>query len=205
MNNSRMWLMGRAWLLGLALCLTMKCYGFEKLPESYLVSYGDPKADIKITHFFSFTCPNCVALYREEFRDLKAKYVDTGKVYLTFHPVPMDLLTVQGMHCLEKLSPKEKKIFLEALLEELIIDNPDFSACLMVKAMDLLEKPVPLLQDKAYLQETDAFNDAFKFLKQEEKIIAVPTVEVNGTIYAKEVPDKHFIEAIIKNLGGPNE
>ena len=181
--------------------LSVKGDAFEKLPEAYLVSYGDPHAKIQITHFFSFTCPNCVALYREEFSDLKRDYVDSGKVHLTFHPVPMDLLTVQGMHCLEKLSPKEKKIFLEALLEELIIDNPEFSTRLMIKAMDLLDKPTPLLQDRKYLEETAAFTDAFKFLKQEEKIVAVPTVEVNGTIYAKEVPDKHFIEAIIKKSG----
>lgn len=184
--------------IGIMLVLAFSnLYGLEKLPEAYLVSYGDPNAPIKVTHYFSFTCPHCVALYREEFKELQSKYVDSGKVLLTFHPVPMDLLTVRGMHCLEKLSLKEKKVFLEALLEELIIDNAELSSTLMVKAMELLGKPIPQLMEKNYLQETDAFKNAFQFLKQDEKVIAVPTIEVNGKIYPKEVPDKDFFEHLM--------
>ena len=181
-------------------------WSLEKLPETYLVSYGDPNAPTKITHYFSFTCPHCVALYREEFSDLRTHYVDTGRIFLTFHPVPMDLLTVRAMHCMEKLAPKEKKVFLEAVLEELVINNTEFSSQLMIKAMELFDKPTPLLMEKEYLQETEAFKQAFEFLKQKEKVIAIPTIEVNGKVYPNEVPDKDFLESLLpkvqKGTGG---
>jgi hypothetical protein len=175
-------------------------FALEKLDAKYQIAYGDPQAKIKITQYFSFQCPHCVGLFKQDFKEIKAKYLDTKKVYWIFHPIPMDMPTVQGMVCLEKLLDKEKRIFLEVLLDELVIENPQVTACLMEKAMEVFEKPISQLKDKEYLSETNAFLDAYHFLKQKEKIEVVPTIEINGQLYLQEIPDKEFIDSKLENL-----
>ncbi len=187
-------------IYGLCLLFASSAFGLEKLSEPYLVTYGDLTSGIKITSYFSFKCPHCVELFRREFKDIKSQYIESKKISFTFHPVPMDLLTVQAMACLERLSDEKKKIFLEAILEELDIDDQEFSSILMEKAMEILGDPVPNLRERSYLSQTTAFNAAFKFLKQEEEIVALPAVEVNGRLYSEEIPDKDFIEGVLNGL-----
>lgn len=186
------------WLIA---CLSLgKAFALTHLKDDYLISYGNPQAPVRVIHYFSFLCPNCSSLFQREFRELKIKYIDTDQVYWTFHPVPMDMLTLQGMECLQKLNPKEKQIFLEAILEETVLEDQSLCACLMEKAMDVFKKPLPELQKKSYLSSTDSFQDAFLFLSQKETITAVPTVEVNGKLYLNDVPDSQFIEQKLKEL-----
>ena len=188
-------------LLCLLLLLPHTAFSIEKLPEPYLIHLGSSKAPLKIVQYYSLTCPHCVALFRKQFQQIKHDHIETDQVQWTFHPVPMDLPTVQAMECLSKLSPKEKEIFLEAILEELAIDKPTFTATLMQKGMEVLKKPITKLQDKEYLSHTTAFDDAFHFLKQNDELNAVPAVEVNGAFIAGEIPDRSFIQKALLNLG----
>lgn len=178
----------------------VQVFAIEKLSKDYLVYYGKEDAPVNIIQYYSFTCPHCVALFRKQFQQIKENYIDTGKIAWVFHPVPMDLLTIQAMDCLQKLSPREKKIFLEAILEEVLIDKPKLSATFLQKAMEVFEKPIPNLQEKGYLSETNAFLDAFHFIK-EETIEAVPSVEVNGMFIEGQVPDVAFIEKTLAERG----
>lgn len=143
----------------------------EKLDPDYLINFGNSQSSIKVVQYFSFTCPHCIGLFRKDFQEFREKYLDEGILSCTFHPVPMDLLTVQAMDCLEKLSEKEKRIFLTALLEVMPIEDPTTVVQFMQKAMEIFDKAVPDLQDKDYLSKTRAFKDAFHFLKQEEKLM----------------------------------
>lgn len=93
-----------------ALILGYKLMAFEKLPDPYLVQYGNPQAPLNIVQYFSFTCPHCIALFRKQFQHIKEDYIETEKISWVFHPVPMDLLTLQGMDCLSKLSEREKDL-----------------------------------------------------------------------------------------------
>lgn len=187
-------------LILLLLVMFSRSDGFVQLPEDYTVSYGNKDSQVSIVQYFSFTCPHCIALFRKEFQKIKERFIDTGKVSWVFHPVPMDLLTVQGMECLHRLSPREKKIFLEAILEEVIIDKPKVSGLMMKKGMEVIGKPIPQLLEKDYLSETDTFLDAFNFLKQDDIIEAVPAVEVNGLFLPGEIPDIEFIEKALHAL-----
>ncbi len=195
----------KKWILLMTLLSSIQASSIEKLKQDYLVAYGDPQAKIKITQFFSFTCPHCVTLFRKEFQEIKAKYIETQTIYWVFHPVPMDILTIQGMTCLEHLSEKEKKIFLEVILEELSMDDLQLSATLMQKAMELLDKPLPDLKSKEYLTTTSAFQDAFHFIKDQHEIEAVPSLEVNGEFLSGKVPDKAFLRTITLKYGASCE
>lgn len=185
----------------LAVLICCAALSVEKLLDPYLVQYGSPEAPVKIIQYYSLTCPHCVALFRKQFKQIKESFIQTGKIHWTFHPVPMDLQTVQVMDCFSKLTPKNREIFLEAILEELAIDRPAFTARLMQKGMEVLENPIPDLQEKAYLSETAAFTDAFNFLKANEDLNAVPAVEVNGRFFKGEIPNIAFIERVLFESG----
>ena len=38
---------------------------FQKLPLAYTISYGDPQAPIHVVEYFSFSCPQCLALLKK--------------------------------------------------------------------------------------------------------------------------------------------
>jgi protein-disulfide isomerase len=172
----------------------------EKLDKAYLISYGNPTAAIKITEYFSFMCPHCISLFKEDFKEIKAQYINNDKIAFTFHPLPVDIVTVSAMECLEKLNDSEKRTFLEVFFEEGEINEPDMTIALMKKAMELFGKPIPELNNKEFLQNSKAFFNAFEFLKQEEKIETVPAVEINGRLFPKDVPDLSFLKQALNAL-----
>ncbi|MDB5658643.1 MAG: DsbA family protein [Cypionkella sp.] len=51
---------------------------------------GQLDAKVKIVEYLSFTCPHCAAFHAEVYPQLKADYIDTGKVRLEYHEVYFD-------------------------------------------------------------------------------------------------------------------
>ncbi|CDZ81917.1 Protein-disulfide isomerase [Candidatus Rubidus massiliensis] len=166
--------------------------------DNYTIKFGNPNAPHKITEYISFNCPHCVELFRDEFHLVKEKYIDTQKAYWTFCPIPNDLLTIRAMHCMEFLSNNERIAFLEVLLKEIDLENVELSSILMEKAMEILEKPVSKLRDKEYLSQTTAYLHAFEYVKSDNKIIAIPSINIDGNLFIKEIPEIKFIDTKIK-------
>lgn len=53
-------------------------------------SLGSPDAPVKIVEYASYTCPHCANFHAAAFKNLKAEYIDTGKVYFTLREVYFD-------------------------------------------------------------------------------------------------------------------
>lgn len=51
---------------------------------------GQMDAKVKIVEYLSFTCPHCAAFHSDVYPQLKADYIDTGKVRLEYHEVYFD-------------------------------------------------------------------------------------------------------------------
>ncbi|PJD94539.1 MAG: hypothetical protein CK425_11200 [Parachlamydia sp.] len=187
----------RTLILSLVL-MSINLHAWEPLSEKYCVSFGNEAAPCKIIEYFSFACPHCVALFRKDFSNVKEKLINQNKVSWTFHPVPVDIQTVQAMICLENLSPPEKRLFLEVLLEEAEMEDPDITSQLMKRAMEILKKPLPLLQQKDFISDQPAFQSAFLFLKQEDIVKTIPSVKINGKFFAEEVPECSFVEKYLE-------
>jgi protein-disulfide isomerase len=60
------------------------------------ITLGDPKAPNTIIEYASLTCPHCKAWSAEVYPALKAKYIDTGKVYFILREFPRDPVDVMA-------------------------------------------------------------------------------------------------------------
>jgi protein-disulfide isomerase len=63
---------------------------------------GDPAAPVTMIEYVSMTCNHCGAFYKNTFALLKAKYIDTGKVYFILREFPLDPLALAAAmtaHC----------------------------------------------------------------------------------------------------------
>ncbi len=63
------------------------------LPEMAL---GDPNAKVKVVEYMSMTCSHCADFHLKTFDEIKAKYIDTGKVYFVLREFPLDPLAAAG-------------------------------------------------------------------------------------------------------------
>jgi len=156
---------------------------FQKLPSAYTISYGDPQAPIHVVEYFSFSCPQCLALLKKEFPHVQEKYINPGKVYWSFHPDPADLLTLQAMICLESLSQGDKRLLLEEIAKHLKPHSLRKGCFLLQEIMKSLGKPLPELYDLKWIEKTQAFQKAYTYLSQKQVPSDLPTVEINGILY----------------------
>ena len=51
---------------------------------------GDEAATIEVIEYASFTCPHCRTFHEGPFKELKADYIDTGKIQFTYREVYFD-------------------------------------------------------------------------------------------------------------------
>lgn len=187
----------RTCFLIFAASLSIYLHAFEKLPSQYHITYGDQDAPIKAVEYFSLSCPKCLETFKNDFPAIKKKFISTHDVFWVFHPNPADLLTVQAMVCLEKLSLEEKRIFFEVVVENL--EDPSEGCLIMQAAMETLGKPLPQLSQLDYLKQTPSFQSAYQFLKQKNVVKEFPTIEINGKILS-EFPNLKFLDKKFSSL-----
>ena len=51
---------------------------------------GNPDAEVEVIEYASFTCPHCGNFHANQWKDLKANYVDTGKIRFVYREVYFD-------------------------------------------------------------------------------------------------------------------
>ena len=64
----------------------------EEIDTSSIVemTLGEETAPVKIIEYASFTCSHCKRFHADQFKKLKADYIDTGEVHFTFRDVYFD-------------------------------------------------------------------------------------------------------------------
>ena len=53
-------------------------------------SQGNPDAKVEVIEYASFTCPHCASFHANVYPQLKADYIDTGKIRFTYREVYFD-------------------------------------------------------------------------------------------------------------------
>lgn len=56
------------------------------------LTLGRQDAPVTVIEYASMTCPHCAQFHNTTFKDLKTKYIDTGKVYFVYREFPLDRL-----------------------------------------------------------------------------------------------------------------
>lgn len=83
-------LLTRTSALALAATLPLGALAQEAAPEVVDMVLGDPDAPVTIIEYASFTCPHCATFHATTFQELKAAYIDTGKVRFIHREVYFD-------------------------------------------------------------------------------------------------------------------
>ena len=53
-------------------------------------SLGNPDAPVQVHEFASLTCTHCADFSKQTFEAFKVAYIDTGKVFFTYHDFPLN-------------------------------------------------------------------------------------------------------------------
>ena len=54
------------------------------------MAIGNPDSTVTVIEYASFTCPHCAAFHADNFKKLKADYIDTGKINFVYRDVYFD-------------------------------------------------------------------------------------------------------------------
>lgn len=54
------------------------------------MSLGNPESPVTVIEYASFTCPHCRTFHEGAFKQLKANYIDTGKIHFIYREVYFD-------------------------------------------------------------------------------------------------------------------
>lgn len=76
---------------------------------------GKPDAPVKVTEWFSLTCPHCARFARDTFPLVKSKLIDTGKLFYTFGDYPLDQVALMAAQVARSLPPDRYVPFVDAL------------------------------------------------------------------------------------------
>jgi protein-disulfide isomerase len=60
------------------------------MPAVMEMVLGNPDAAVEVIEYASFTCPHCASFHADQFQQLKADYIDTGKIRFVYREVYFD-------------------------------------------------------------------------------------------------------------------
>jgi protein-disulfide isomerase len=155
------------------------------LPE---LAMGDPSG-VVVVEYGSLTCPHCAAFSKEIFPQLKAEYIDTGKVRYIFREFARNTLDVAG-YVLARCIGDDKAFAADELLfaqqdKWAFVDKP-------LEPLIAAMRPAGLSQEKANecLKDqklADAIVAITKHANDDVKISGTPTFVIDGKVYGGEL------------------
>jgi protein-disulfide isomerase len=164
------------------------------------MALGPADARVKIIEYASMTCPHCAAFTKETFPNLKATYIDTGKVRYIFREYPLDEVAFLGAilaRCIAKGDPA--KFF--NVIDVLFASQNEWASNAPVEPLKRITKQLGLndqefqacVDNRAISQGIIETRDyAFDRLK----VNATPTFFINGQLLQGEASLEEFAKII---------
>ena len=78
------------------------------------LSLGSMDAPVTMIEYASLTCPHCASFHNETLPQLKAKYIDTGKVRLVYRHFPLDQTAFKAAVLAQCAGPERALTFVSA-------------------------------------------------------------------------------------------
>ena len=170
------------------------------------ISLGSPTAPVTLVEFASVSCPHCARFDADVFPQLKARYIDTGKVRYVFHEAPIHPREdTAGFLVARCAGPQRYMAVVEALFHaQPQLFKGDLHAWLMAGATagGLSEE-----QMRACIADVSAiqgFNERAEHTMTVDKVGSTPTVRINGKDVPEAGPEFTFadIDAALRPLFG---
>lgn len=152
------------------------------LPDKIL---GSADAPVTMVEYSSLTCPHCASFHNGAFKELKKKYIDTGKIRYITREFPLDPLAAGGA-MLARCAPNDNFHAMNDLLFETQrtwATSPDPAAALLKLAKQIgftQENFTKCLQDQKLLDNIRAVSQ-----RGSEKfgIDSTPSFIINGELH----------------------
>ncbi|GAB6853945.1 thioredoxin domain-containing protein [Asaia astilbis] len=77
---------------------------------------GNPSAPVKVSEWFSLTCTHCAHFEETVFQEVKAKLIDTGKIFYVYHDFPLDQIALLGAMVARSLPADRYVPFVNSML-----------------------------------------------------------------------------------------
>jgi protein-disulfide isomerase len=168
------------------------------------VELGSKDAKATIYEYASMTCSHCAAFHAHVWPQLKAKYIDTGKVRFILREFPLDPLAIAGF-MLARCAGNDKYYAVVDLLftqqkNWAFTDKP-------VAALSSLMKQAGFTQEsfEACLKNQQIYegvNAVKERAAQKFGIDATPTFFINGEKKSGELPIEEFDKILAPIVGG---
>ncbi len=161
---------------------------------------GKPDAKTQVVECFSLTCTHCAAFSQETFPDVKAKLIDTGKVFYIFHDFPLDQVALTAAMVARALPAERYEPFVQALFAS----QDHWAFAQGVDSTDELWKLAALAgMSRATFDATvadSAFRDAILAAQKADaarwNIDSTPTFVINGQVHPGEMDYDAFVKLI---------
>lgn len=173
------------------------------LPDMAL---GPKDAPVTIVEYASMTCPHCAAFTEKVFPQIKAAYIDTGKIRFVFREFPLDIKAAAGSmlsRCIAKDDAGKYFASIDMLFRqqnEWVLKNTTETLVRIGKQAGLSQQDVETcLKDQALLDKIVADQ---KYAAEILKVDSTPTFFINGEKVKGETSFEEFdkrIKALMKS------
>jgi protein-disulfide isomerase len=144
---------------------------------------GSADAPVTIIEYASMTCPHCAHFHETTYPELKAKYIDTGKVRFIFREFPLDQLAAAGS-MLARCAGKDKYF---PLIDTLFAQQKDWVVQKPLEPLLAIAKQAGFTQQS--FEECLANQELLNSLQESQNrastkfgVSSTPTFFINGKI-----------------------
>ena len=148
------------------------------LPDIWL---GDPKAPVTVIEYASTTCSHCANFHATTFKELKTKYIETGKVRFVLREFPLNNVDL-GAYMIARCAGDDKRYAIVDLLfaqqKSWMNDKPLASLVSLMRQAGVSEQQVEAcLKDKVLY---DNMVKARDLATSKFGVNSTPTFFING-------------------------
>lgn len=166
------------------------------------ITLGDPDAPITFVEYASFTCGHCAAFHAQNLPQLKAQYVETGKVYYVFREYPLDPVATAASMLTRCVSPDRYLQFADVLFERqtqwAFAQDPREALATIARQGGISASQFEAcLNDQAVL---DGLREAQAYAADELEVVATPTLFINSDKVDGNLPWAQLEEILTKHL-----
>ncbi|MXQ09428.1 thioredoxin domain-containing protein [Alphaproteobacteria bacterium GH1-50] len=172
------------------------------------MTMGDPDAPVTVIEYASYTCPHCARFHADTFKQLKADYIDTGKVHFIYREVYFDRFGLWASIVARCGEGAENRFF--GITDMLYAQQGDWARqddpAQIVERLRRIGKTAGLTDGQLDQCLTDADNAQALYarwleLGEEDGIDSTPSFVIDGRKYAN-MPYAEMSELIDNAVGG---